>query len=97
MEKFFSVMVLLVLILTGCKGGNEVTTINNMKDLQTVYGDDYRVSEASNTVFLILCSDDTMYAFSNNENLGEVHSYNKTLEGTDIRFEDGTELTVKNK
>ena len=95
MEKIFSVMVLLTLILTGCKGGNEVTTINNMKDLQSVYGDDYTVYEASNTVFLILCSDDnTMYAFSNNVNLGKVHSYNKTLEGTKIIFEDGTELTV---
>lgn len=93
MKKIMCAMAL-VLVLSGCKSGNEVPSIYNMKDLIEVHGENYRVYEANSTVFLILCDDNTMYAFSNNVNLGKVHSYNKTLENTKIIFEDGTELTV---
>lgn len=94
MKKIMCAMAL-VLVLSGCKSGNEVPSIYNMKDLIEVHGENYRVYEANSTVFLILCDDNTMYAFSNNVNLGKVHSYNKTLEDTKINFEDGTELIVR--
>ena len=79
-------LAMLVLVLVGCQND---ATVENMKDVQEVHGMDYVVYELSNTVFLIHC-DDVMDAFENNENLAEVHSYNKTLDGIQINFLDGS-------
>lgn len=77
---------LVTLVLVGCQND---ATVENMKDLQEVHGMDYVVHEVNNTIFLIEYSD-VMYAFENNENLGEVHDYNQTLDGIQINFKDGS-------